>query len=137
MSTTIRPEITEKKKYWVSKHRYYELKHFCMQYGEWKKRLNAMNLCASKSVINTKKDSNQVSDPTCQCTAAREFYRSRIEMLEKVSKEADPIIGDYILKGVTEEMPYDILITRGLDCSKNRYYELYRKFFWLLSMVRK
>ena len=30
MSTVIRPEISEKNKYWISKHRYYELKHLCL-----------------------------------------------------------------------------------------------------------
>lgn len=28
MSTTIRPELSEKNQYWIDKHRYYELKHF-------------------------------------------------------------------------------------------------------------
>lgn len=37
MSTLIRPEISIKNKYWISRHRYYELKHFCLQYTDWKK----------------------------------------------------------------------------------------------------
>ena len=37
MSTVIRPEISKKNLYWIPKHRYYELKHFCLQYPEWKK----------------------------------------------------------------------------------------------------
>lgn len=32
MSTLIRPEVSEKNKYWIDKHRHYELKHFCLQY---------------------------------------------------------------------------------------------------------
>lgn len=32
MATVIRPEISPKNKYWISKHRHYELKHFCLQY---------------------------------------------------------------------------------------------------------
>lgn len=31
MSTTIRPELSEKNQYWLDKHRYYELKHFCLK----------------------------------------------------------------------------------------------------------
>ena len=30
MSTTIRPELSEKNQYWIDKHRYYELKHLCI-----------------------------------------------------------------------------------------------------------
>ena len=35
MSTQIRPEISQKNPYWIPKHRYYELKHFVMQYPAW------------------------------------------------------------------------------------------------------
>ena len=37
MSTLIRPEITTKSEYYLPKHRFYELKHFVMQYPLWKK----------------------------------------------------------------------------------------------------
>ena len=37
MATTIRPELSEKNPYWIEKHRYYELKHFCLQYPIWRK----------------------------------------------------------------------------------------------------
>lgn len=32
MGTTLRAELSEKNPYWIEKHRYYELKHFCLQY---------------------------------------------------------------------------------------------------------
>lgn len=37
MSTVIRAELSHKSKYHIDKHRYYELKHFCLQYPNWKK----------------------------------------------------------------------------------------------------
>ena len=37
MGTTIRAQISEKNKYYIDKHRHYELKHFCLQYPNWKK----------------------------------------------------------------------------------------------------
>ena len=36
MATTIRPEISRTSQWHISKHRYYELKHFCLQYHEWR-----------------------------------------------------------------------------------------------------
>ena len=36
MSRIIRPELSKSNPYYISKHRYYELKHFCLQYYEWK-----------------------------------------------------------------------------------------------------
>ena len=32
----IRPELSKKNQYWIDRHRYYELKHFCLQYKNWK-----------------------------------------------------------------------------------------------------
>ena len=37
MGTNIRPEISKKNQYWISKPRYYELRHFCLQYPNWRK----------------------------------------------------------------------------------------------------
>ena len=37
MATVIRAIISENNKYWIDKHRHYELKHFCLQYPMWKK----------------------------------------------------------------------------------------------------
>ena len=36
MSTVIRNEISKKNRYYISKHRMLELKHFCLQYEEWR-----------------------------------------------------------------------------------------------------
>lgn len=35
MATTIRPEIDRRNEWYISRHRYYELKHFCLQWHEW------------------------------------------------------------------------------------------------------
>ena len=37
MATVLRSELSSKNKYYIDKHRYYELKHFCLQYPEWKR----------------------------------------------------------------------------------------------------
>ena len=42
MGTVIRAELSKKNKYWIERHRYYELKHFCMQYPIWKKVYSAI-----------------------------------------------------------------------------------------------
>lgn len=45
MATTIRPEVSKKSKYWIERHRYYELKHFCLQYtGKQKKVKNTVEV---------------------------------------------------------------------------------------------
>ncbi len=139
MTTVIRAEISQKNKYWISKHRYYELKHFCLQYPEWKKAYSEISdiglpLCMIKSMP---KD-NLPSDPTAQRALMKTFYSERIKLIEKLALEADPYLYDYIIKGVTEERSYTYLNTvMGIPCGKDMYYDRYRKFFWLLSESRE
>lgn len=52
MATTIRPELSEKNPYWIEKHRYYELKHFCLQYPIWRKAYASLNGFSSKPRID-------------------------------------------------------------------------------------
>lgn len=71
MGTIIRPELSEKNKYWIEKHRYYELKHFCLQYVIWKKSYLALDgLCRRPMELAI--FSNTHSDPTLRCVEARE-----------------------------------------------------------------
>lgn len=138
MSTTLRPELSVRNKYWIEKHRYYELKHFCLQYPSWKKALLSMSYLSLKISDGTGISSYKHDDPTARCAEARMFYNDRIAMVEKTAKETDSDLSDYILKAVTEGISYDYLKLRlDIPCCKDTYYELYRKFFWLLSQERQ
>lgn len=44
MTTKIRPELSKLNPYWISTHRFYELKHFCLQFPEWEKEANDISL---------------------------------------------------------------------------------------------
>ena len=138
MTTVIRPEISEKNKYYIDKHRYYELKHFCLQYNEWKKAYVACN----ESIIFTSNiekgpSSNTLSDLTAKYAMKRAYYGERIELLERVAKEADDFLYPYILKAVTEGLSYTYLRTKlDIPCGRDMYYDRYRRFFWLLSESR-
>ena len=139
MATVIRAEISQKNKYWISKHRYYELKHFCLQYPEWKKVYS--ELCDENlplSMIDTIPIDNLPSDPAVQRALLKGYYSERIKLIEKTALEADPCLYDYIIKGVTEERSYTYLNTvMEIPCGKDMYYDRYRKFFWLLSELRE
>lgn len=138
MGTTIRPEVSEKNPYWIEKHRYYELKHFCLQYAMWKK------ICGSLDSLSRRPDNSAafakngtVGDPTARCAEAREYYSDRMKMVEQAAVATDAELSNYILKGVTEGWSYDILKARlDIPCCKDVYYNLYRRFFWLLNKAR-
>lgn len=139
MATTIRPEISENNEYWINKHRYYELKHFCLQYPIWKKAYdNLTGLSERPNELNAFFKSNKHSDPTVKCAEMRMFYSERMEMIEQSAINADSDLASYILKGVTEGCSYDYLKTNlNIPCCKDTYYNRYRKFFYHLSNSRK
>lgn len=139
MSTVIRPELSKRNKYWIEKHRYYELRHFCLQYPIWKKAAASLDSLAKRPAdLNLfVKDSN-INKPVEKCAEARAFYLDRMRLVEEAAKKSDEDLAPYILKGVTEGLSYDILLARsGVPCSKDTYYDRYRKFFWILNKTRE
>ena len=139
MATMIRPEVSVKNKYRIDKHRHYELKHFCLQYPEWKRAyVEFSDISMPLSTIERVSTSNLPGDPTAKRAMMKAHYSERIELVEKVAKETDICLWEYILKAVTENLSYTYLKTRlGIPCSRDMYYDRYRRFFWLLSESRK
>ena len=138
MATVIRAEISEKNKYWIDKHRHYELKHFCLQYPEWKKAYASFDDSSiSVSKINPMPSNNIPGDPTAKRAVMKAYYSERIKLIEKIAMETDKYLYSYILKAVTEGLSFTYLKTKlGIPCGKDMYYDRYRKFFWLLSQAR-
>ena len=134
MSTDIRAEISQSNPYWISKHRYYELKHFCMQYPEWRRALLAIS--EYRSGLVGEKGTGK-ADPTAALASRRIALSKRIDILEQTAYQTDPVIGTYILKGVISGLSYDSTKARiEIPCCKDVYYHLYRRFFWLLDRAR-
>ena len=139
MTTRIRPELSKRNPFWLGRHRYYELKHFCLQYPLWKKELSILDGFGSKSksIIATRLLTD-ISDPTFEKAEARLYFSNRIAMVEQAAFDADPGLMEYILRAVVGGYGYESLRTKyDIPCSKDTYYDLYRRFFWLLSHSRK
>lgn len=139
MATKIRAAISRRNKYWIDKHRHYELKHFCLQYPSWKRTYAAIDeLSSSLTGIGSISSSNLPGDPTVKCVMRKAYYLERISLIEQAAREADEDLYLYILKAVTEDLSYTYLKTRlEIPCSRDTYYDRYRRFFWLLSESRK
>ena len=138
MATLIRPELSTKNRYWINKHRHYELKHFCLQYPLWKQECSMYSSPSiSSSMADRMPSSNVPGDPTAKWVMRKAYYQERIKLIEDIAKETDRYLYEYILKAVTEELSYTYLKTKmGIPCGKDMYYDRYRKFFWLLSAAR-
>lgn len=138
MATKIKPELSRKNKYFIEKHRYYELKHFSLQYIIWKKAYAALdNLSKRPDDLASIKSKGVVSDPTARTAIAKDSYRRKIDMIEQAAEEADKELAPYIILGVTEGLSYDNLYTyHQIPCCRDVYYDRYRKYFWALNKIR-
>lgn len=131
--SNVRP-INEKK-YDISKHRFLELYHFCMQYSEWKDELKYKKDTVRSIEVTDMLTSHGNGDATANLAVRRAELQRKCELIEQTAIEADPDIYQYIIKGVTTEYgTYRYLREiAGMPCGKNMYYDRRRKFFFLLS----
>lgn len=120
----MRSELSKKNQYWISKHRYLELYHFCLQYPEWKKKLASICILPDDPGF----------DPTGEIASRIAGLRFKIELVEWCARNADAFIGGWILEAVTKGLSYDTLWSKyHIPASKDLYFNRYHKFFWLLD----
>lgn len=138
MGTVIRPVISENNPNYISKHRYYELKHFCLQYPEWRReyrKLEFMGVGRSPYVFSRPSD---ISDPTARLALMRSIYSERMDIVDACCDLTSPDMSGYLKLAVTEGCTYDKLNARlCVPCSRKEFYELYRKFFYILDKERR
>ena len=139
--TTTRPELSEKSKWWISKHRYYELRHFCLQYPEWVSMQDDIDGLPSSSLERHEHIGRGCpGDPTPVYAEAREHLSRKINMVNQAAFEASNHQFWYaiLIEAVTIGASYDILEAQKgiMPVSRNEWYDVYRKFFWYLDKLR-
>lgn len=132
----LRPCLSQKSPYYLSKHRYYELKHFCLQYPEWKKLYSVLApAIPGGSIIRV--DRSHYEDKIFEIASLRSDLKRNIEMVERVSKQVDPVLGEWIFLAVTDGISYTTLKTRyDIPCGKDLFYIYIRKFYSMLSVEK-
>ena len=138
MSTTIRPVISDKNKYRISKHRYYELKHFCLQYPEWREKYAELT-CDMGMVAPRRLEvrTSHIPDGTAEIAMARSILKKNMDLIDDIANAADSDLGFYIKKAVTEGITFVNLKSRySIPCERGMFYDRYRKFFWLLNKAK-
>jgi hypothetical protein len=137
MSTVIIPELSKKNKWWISKHQYYELKHFCLQYPEWKRYYLHLQVEAMPSTAIERPLGTQIVSPTENLAMRRLYYANKINLVDKTCFMADKDIYEYLHKAVTEGVGFTYLKSfLDIPCGKDLFYDRYHKFFYLLSKSR-
>lgn len=124
-------------KYGISKNRFWELYYWCLQYGEWKDELKYKTDTVGSMEITDMPTSHNPGDATQQLAMRRAMLEKNCRLIEQTALEADPDIYQYLLKAVTEDVPYRYLdMIMNIPCSRNTYYDRRRKFYWLLSQKK-
>lgn len=122
-----RTELSKNNQFWISKHRYYELKHFCLQYREWQE----LYLRAVSQTLNEK------DDPTGEYAALAADLEYAMSLVERTAMNTDTVIGPFIFEHATKGSNYNKLRTvNNIPCGKDLFYTLCQKFFWLLSVEK-
>ena len=135
MATETRPELSEKNKYHISKHRYYELLHFCRQYTEFlamKEQILAacVRPIVANHTITTDIMASHRTDHMERWAIKLADIDDKIQVIEQTAVDADEQLSGYILMSVTSGLGFDAMKARyDVPCSRNTFYDRYRKFF--------
>ena len=122
----MRSELSKKNQYYISAYRYLELKYFCLQYDDWRKRLLEISELPSDPELS--------SDVTGNVATERTILSDKIKMVEDCARNADAFIGGWILLSVTKGVSYNTLYSKyRIPASKGLFFNRYHKFFWLLN----
>lgn len=137
MEPTTKPVLSVNSPYYIPRHRFYELKHFCLQYPTWKKAYESLSSLSARPYDLERIQKSGIANPTASCAEAKACFSTKMRMVYDAAMETDKTIGEYILRGVTKGMSYDTINAYWpIPCSRVEYYQLYRKFFWILDKKR-
>ena len=118
--------------YGISKWKFRELKYFCLQYNEKKKEAEDIIGLHGVSIDGMPKGT-QISSVVENQAIKLYALNDDIKVIEDTAAEADTTISGYIIKNVTESIPYEYM---DVPCGRRQFYQARRKFFFLLSKKR-
>lgn len=122
-------------KYGISKHKFLQVYHFCMQYNEWKDELQYKADTVKSIEITGMPKGSGGENATEKLAIRRAELMKKCELIESTCREADPDIWRWLFKAVTNDgVSYTYLKEcMNIPCGKDMYYDRRRKFYWLMS----
>jgi hypothetical protein len=133
-----RPELSMRSPYYIGKHRYYELVHFCRQYALWRRELALLD--GFKPQNWEISPGSYLADPTATEGEKRAMLSRKIDQVHKAAKQAteNEELRRILLEGVVTGIGFPQLKARHAAAwlGKDTYYEAYRRFFWELNRIR-
>ena len=114
---------------YISKHRYYELKHFCYQYHEWEKAKTQIKIFPGGDFCEN------VLDPTGEAAVKLAELNSKIELVDRCITEVAPEIYIWLKMCIVDGKSYNVLVPYGVPCGKEYFYQRYRAFFSRINQL--
>ena len=137
MATVIRPEVSLKNKWYISRERYYELKHFCLQYPEWQKKLAELDYATYPQQLGFIGADGHICNPPEKRVIERDICMSCIKMVDRALRETDSELDLYLKQSIAYGKSFTYLQTvMRIPCCRDVFYDRYRKFFWILDKIR-
>ena len=124
-----------KDKYKISDYRFRELYYFCLQYEEWKQRLKEKRNPLKGMQYSGMPSSGNPGNPTESNAIECAELSRKCEMIEQAAKEADADLWEYIVFAVTnKDITFEHLkMQRNIPCERDCYYNIRRKFYFILD----
>lgn len=132
-----RPALSKKNQHYIPREKYYELLYFSRQYNTMKQELHELRISYPHPSQEIMVDHSDISDPVARAYARIETLLEKIHMIESTTIETDAELAKWIRIGVTNDYSYEYMHQMlGMPLGRTKYYELYRKYFYLLAKKR-
>ena len=115
----MRAVVSKKNRNWMPKHRYYELKHFCLQYHDWIRQYNDVSIKGGM-------------DPTGDEAIRLAKLRERIDAIDQSIDICPKELRYAIKEHVTRGRPYESL---EVFCCRTAFYAICREFYGYLEKI--
>lgn len=114
---------------YISRNRYYELKYFCYQYHEWEKAKSNLKIFPGGNFRE------KVADPTGEVAVKLAELNYKIELVDRCIQEVAPEIYIWLKECITSGKSYNVLVSYGVPCGKEYFYQRYRAFFSRINQL--
>lgn len=130
--TEIRPTT---KKWTLAKHEFYAVYHYALNYERLIKERAALRATLLKGLAyDGMPHSEMPGDPTGSIASKIAEQSTKIEAIENTARETDPELYEFILYAVTHDVSFEYLrLKMDMPCGRRKWYELRRKYYYLLS----
>ena len=121
-------------KYYLPKHTYLHVLHWCLQYKDWAAELSVLP-DSSKAITydNERVQTSNSSDPTQDTAVSRAEISEKMKILETTIREVDEGIYEYLLLAIGYGFTEYQLKEKKMPCGHRYFSERRQQVYYLMS----